>query len=275
MKKLNGWTLNLFLYLAVAPSWAEDASQTRTIISVISSGKEVARIQLPIGARGGYQVRADKIENDEDADRVHIAGNVQLKFTPTGPLAGPSMDFIADELIVTKEVLDPEKIRAITDLEAMGESDQRHRSMHSMDDAAWALQTPIDEANMARLAKIIEQYGWPGARFAGTLGSRNAFLVLQHADLESQQKYLPLVRNAVDKKDALASELAMLEDRVRVDRGQPQIYGTQAIDGAFAPIEDEANVDRRRAAVGLMPLEGYAKMLGIRYQKKAAAPALR
>jgi len=275
MKKQYEWTLSLLLYLAVAPSWAEDVSQTRTIISVISSGKEVARIQLPIGMTGGYKVRADKIENDKDAGRLHIAGNAQLKFTPAGPLAGHPMDFVADELTVTKEVLDPEKIRAITDLEAMGESDQRHRSMHSMDAAAWALQTPIDEANMARLAKIIERYGWPGARFAGTQGSRNAFLVLQHADLESQQKYLPLVRDAVAKKDALPSELAMLEDRVRVDRGQPQIYGTQAKDGAFAPIEDEANVDRRRAAVGLMPLEGYAKMLGIRYQKKAAAPALR
>lgn len=272
MKKNLGLTLSLLLCLAAAPSWAEVASQTRIIISVLSSGKEVARIQLPIGMTGVSTIHANRIENDKDAGVLRIDGNVQLNFTPAVATAAPRMDFIGEELIVIKEVLDPKKIQAIMDLEAMGESDQRYRTIPSMDAAAWARQTPIDEANMARLAKIIEQYGWPGVRFAGTQGSQNAFLVLLHADLESQQKYLPLLRDAVRKKDALASELAMLEDRVRVDLGQPQIYGTQSKDGALAPIEDEANVDRRRAAVGLMPLKDYTKMLGIPHRKKSTAP---
>ncbi len=33
----------------------------------------------------------------------------------------------------------------------------------------------------------------------------------------------------------------------------------------FFPIEDEANVNKRRAAVGLEPLEEYAKHFGIDY----------
>ncbi len=48
-----------------------------------------------------------------------------------------------------------------------------------------------------------------------------------------------------------------------------QVYGTQAmtfdewIDGepALAPIEDEANVDVRRAEVGLPPLAAYRELL--------------
>jgi hypothetical protein len=32
------------------------------------------------------------------------------------------------------------------------------------------------------------------------------------------------------------------------------------------PIEDEEHVDRRRAAVGLMPLKEYLKHFGIEYQ---------
>lgn len=103
-----------------------------------------------------------------------------------------------------------------------------------------------------------------------------AFLVLQHADTGTQRKYLPLLRDAVRRKDALGSHLAMLEDRVRVADGKPQLYGTQ-LGGAplrFDPIEDEAHVDERRAGVGLPPMAEYARMFGASYTPPAA-PATR
>ncbi|MCS6883729.1 MAG: hypothetical protein NZU74_20615, partial [Chloroflexaceae bacterium] len=60
---------------------------------------------------------------------------------------------------------------------------------------------------------------------------------------------------------ARPQDLAYLTDRVRFNTGQPQVYGTQVliIDGrvTLKPIEDEANVDARRAAVGLLPLAEY------------------
>lgn len=34
----------------------------------------------------------------------------------------------------------------------------------------------------------------------------------------------------------------------------------------FHPIEDEANVDKRRAEIGLGPLEEYARLFGIEYK---------
>jgi hypothetical protein len=62
---------------------------------------------------------------------------------------------------------------------------------------------------------------------------------------------------------------ALLVDRVRVGDGKPQIYGTQARpledwkghDPVLFPIEDAVHVDRRRAEVGLMPLNDYLKGL--------------
>jgi hypothetical protein len=39
--------------------------------------------------------------------------------------------------------------------------------------------------------------------------------------------FLELLRAAVDAGEAAASDLAYLEDRVRVFAGQPQLYGTQ------------------------------------------------
>ena len=51
---------------------------------------------------------------------------------------------------------------------------------------------------------------------------------------------------------------------------QPQRYGTQVNSDAngvrtFWPIEDEANVDKRRAEVGYEPMAEYAKRHKVQY----------
>ncbi|MCP4246955.1 MAG: hypothetical protein GY778_07885, partial [bacterium] len=67
-----------------------------------------------------------------------------------------------------------------------------------------------------------------------------------------------------------AAALAYLTDRVLVQEGKPQRYGTQffAKDGVFKlnPIEDEAYVDARRKEVGLGPLAEYVKQVQGRRQ---------
>lgn len=62
----------------------------------------------------------------------------------------------------------------------------------------------------------------------------------------------------------------MLEDRVRVADGKPQLYGTQLANNPlrFEPIEDEAHVDARRSSVGLPPMAEYARMFGLSYPAK-------
>ena len=58
----------------------------------------------------------------------------------------------------------------------------------------------------------------------------------------------------------------MLEDRILTRGGMKQRYGTQVTAGADGvprvdPIEDPANVDERRASVGLPPMQDYLKLL--------------
>ena len=65
-----------------------------------------------------------------------------------------------------------------------------------------------------------------------------------------------------------AAHLAYLEDRVRVNAGQPQLYGTQftVTGGTFGPhpIEDPGRLDERRAQAGLAPFTDYeARMRAI------------
>jgi hypothetical protein len=125
-----------------------------------------------------------------------------------------------------------------------------------------------DARHQARLIQIVEEHGWPGRSLVGEVASGGAFLILQHGDVAMQEKYLPLVREAVAAGETHPSQLAMLEDRVLVARGKPQIYGTQLTRGpdgkpSLWPIAEEAQVAERRARMGLEPLVEYLKRFGI------------
>lgn len=127
----------------------------------------------------------------------------------------------------------------------------------------------VDARNLVRLQAIVEQHGWPGSDLVGLDGAEGAFLVLQHASHAVQKDLLPLVEAGYGAGTVSGQSYALLLDRIRVGDGRPQVYGSQArpfaewIDGepALDPIEDEANVDARRAEVGLPPLEEYRALL--------------
>ena len=59
--------------------------------------------------------------------------------------------------------------------------------------------------------------------------------------------------------------MALLTDRVRIRHGEKQVYGTQAKqengEMVFLPIEDQANVDKRRESMGMSTLAHYKKVL--------------
>ena len=127
----------------------------------------------------------------------------------------------------------------------------------------------IDTANTKRVRAIIRKYGWPTPELVGRDGVDAAFLIVQHGELEFQKEMLPLVEKAYRSGGLPGQSYALLLDRVLVGQGKPQVYGTQAKrfedwkgqEVALEPIEDEANVDKRRAEVGLFPLSEYREML--------------
>jgi hypothetical protein len=132
----------------------------------------------------------------------------------------------------------------------------------------------VDARNRARIKEIIDRYGWPGKKLVGEDGSNAAWLLVQHADPDPafQKRCLGLLAEAVKKKDATPQHLAYLTDRVRIGEKAKQVYGTQfrQFNGKMEPfpIEDEANVDKRRKEVGLPPLAEYRKIMERMYQPK-------
>lgn len=161
----------------------------------------------------------------------------------------------------------------------MKEEDQALRKMvgSTPDTALWRKVQEVDQKNTARMKEIIQQYGWPGSSLVGEEGASAAWLLVQHADLDSEfQKFcLPLVTKAAKKGEATWKNVAYLTDRVLVGEGKKQIYGTQCrwneSTGKYepSPIEDATNVDKRRKEVGLEPLSEYVKKLNkFNLQKK-------
>lgn len=119
----------------------------------------------------------------------------------------------------------------------------------------------VHERNSARLKEIVTQHGWPGSGAVGKDGAEAAWLIAQHAvmDTEFMTTCLDLLRAAVARGEAEGWCLAYLEDRVLTMSGQPQIYGTQHDVDANGvtvpmPIDDPRAVDARRAQLGLEPL---------------------
>jgi len=174
------------------------------------------------------------------------------------------------------------------ELVKIGEDNQKQRQemMGMMDRLAtsdsekvakkWKLvvdrQNELDIKNRQRLDEIVKEHGWPKMSSFGPEASGVAFLIVQHADLDYQKKYLPLIKEAVARNEARPSDLALLEDRILTRENKKQMYGTQLRLNQKSqvmelyPIEDEENVDTRRASVGMPPLAQYLKKaFGIDY----------
>ena len=155
-------------------------------------------------------------------------------------------------------------------------TDQDMREKNLDDDSMW--DENIDLDNTEAMKRIVEEIGWPTVSKVGKEASGAAWLLVQHADHDPafQQRCLELIKsesgNEVERRN-----IAYLEDRVRVNTGRPQVYGTQFLETrdeetnqrvvAYGPkpIEDFERIDERRALMGLEAFEEYRKAITGRY----------
>ncbi len=135
--------------------------------------------------------------------------------------------------------------------------------------ALWAIIIERDSINLLKVVSILDRHGWLGRDKVGARGNQTLFLVIQHSNQKTQEKYLPMMREAVKKGNANAGNLALLEDRVALAQGKKQVYGSQigfdktAGKSYVLPLDDPDHVDERRASVGLGPLADYVRRWSI------------
>lgn len=129
----------------------------------------------------------------------------------------------------------------------------------------WNTIEQKDSINLIKVKKILDEKGWVGKDKVGSKANSTLFLVIQHSDLETQKKYLPMMKEAVNKGNANPSSLALLIDRIEIREGRKQIYGSQIGTNPISktqyvlPLIDPDNVDKRRLEVGLNPIADYIK----------------
>jgi hypothetical protein len=123
----------------------------------------------------------------------------------------------------------------------------------------------FDDGRLVRMKEIIAKYGWPGRSLVGTEAATATYLIVSHAvrDVGFQRSALEAIKK-LPQCEVENTQLASLTDRVLLAEGKKQLYGTMIFvkpDGTFAPnpIEDEANVDKRRAELGLQTLAEYIR----------------
>ncbi|MGW3328549.1 DUF6624 domain-containing protein [Streptomyces virginiae] len=163
------------------------------------------------------------------------------------------------------------------ELRRRAESDQQARQ-HLLRTGEAGDLLEVDAENTAWLAAVVAEHGWPGYMLVGDQGADDAWLLVQHADRDPafQSEALKLLKAAVDAGDAPPGHLAYLTDRVLVNSGQPQLYGTQYAGTGKAlrlqPVHDLVRLDERRAAMGLETAATYDQRMQTTYAPTETEP---
>jgi len=145
-------------------------------------------------------------------------------------------------------------------------------------DTETAADTARRTARADRLWAILDDTeSWPGWRRVGVDGAHAAWLVAQSAidDAGLQHRCVDLLEHAVACDDADPVHLAYLTDRVRMNNGLDQLYGSQFVLGADGdlepwPVDDAVAVDARRARLGLPAFATHAAMMSDRWRGQPA-----
>lgn len=177
----------------------------------------------------------------------------------------------------TEKELETKKVqfnqKLATELEGMVEIDQfaagnafpPENHSHFTQNQWLAFKDSIFKTNQKRVAEIFDEHGFAGYDLLGEDGSKNFWLIVQHSDHDPafQNKVLTKMKREVEKENADPKIYGLLVDRVKINTGKKQIYGTQVtfntdIGQAYPkPLADSATVNERRVSLGLDPLEVY------------------
>lgn len=150
----------------------------------------------------------------------------------------------------------------IKELKYMLEDDQNSRTNNNKENK--------DLINQKKLERIINEKGIPKISTVGTIGIVTLFAIIQHSDNEFIEKHFEEIEKQTTIGEFPKELLAYLIDRRNIWKGIPQVFGTQiTMSSPFSifskqmklwKIADENNVDLRRYAYGLEPIENYKKM---------------
>jgi hypothetical protein len=116
-----------------------------------------------------------------------------------------------------------------------------------------------DSVSFAAIERIIQRYGYPSKQIAGEAVDI-PFYILGYAPVATKEKYMNEFILAADRGTISWTSLAHFIDKVKVAKGEKQVYGTQGeYDQNFKlilyPVADPEHLNVRRKQVGLEELK--------------------
>ncbi len=126
-----------------------------------------------------------------------------------------------------------------------------------------------DHRNKEWVISIIEKCGMPTLNEVSQQQMDAIWLGIQHSNKKYRKKYFPQIEKAVKNGDLSKHQYALMKDRVLMDEGKPQLYGSQIKNGKLYKLASPNKVNERRKEMGMGPIEGYLKRnFNIDYQPK-------
>ena len=108
-------------------------------------------------------------------------------------------------------------------------NDQKYRSNINLYKKKLALQTSIDKKNQVIIDSLYSHYNsYIGKSLVGDEYKATMWAVIQHSDIDTMNKYLPVIHQAVIDKELPKGPLKMLIDRIHHIEHGTQIFGSQA-----------------------------------------------
>ena len=233
---------------------------------------------LKLGSRGG-QIEQNLHDSEKDPKKLNTAFSlIKRAFKDVQGFEEIVDELIHIDLYLIKQGNKLEDSDVTAELKKMVEADQAIRSGKKLK-GIYANMMDVDKYNADRLKKILKYH-----KLTNPKDVRLAWFIVQHADHDPEFQERMLKELPLDKKQIKMK--AYLIDRIRVNIGKYQYYGTQArnlgsfiallaIEGAkvgqeleqnnlkFGPRTDESlkMINERRSSMGLKKVSKYFRGL--------------
>ena len=122
-----------------------------------------------------------------------------------------------------KNGLDLELVQLIHQI---SEDDQKYRKVKGEMD--WSIQTPLDKKNMRLIDSLYNiKHTYIGKTLVGEKLESTMWAVIQHSEIKTMEKYLPIMHEAVKKGELSEGTIKLTIDRIYCAKYNYQPFGSQ------------------------------------------------
>ena len=136
-----------------------------------------------------------------------------------------------------------------------------------------SIDEKVETQCLNTVISIIKKCGMPTLQEVNQHQLTTIWLVFQHTHHNIRKEYFPLLEESAKNGNIKKSQIALTKDRILMFEGKPQIYGSQISQGCKTKwklyrLQNPETVNKRRAEVGMKPMEEYLSFWDIEFKVK-------